>query len=185
MAKIKRNKHKVAEEVGGILGKYAKKVNEDIYKDIRFLTEDEDADPDNEEATEDAKKNEKVTDEQLRVDSLKIAVKLSRLMNKVTAEDILEISTKVAAYLKDHQVGAEYVPAEDPDAPAEGDENVEEVEDEETEEVVDDENGDETEEDTTEETEEFTVPDEDVEDNDEEESEGADEEEFVIPDEFL
>ena len=89
-----------------------------LFDEYKFLNEAEE-DDDDDEPIEDESKKDKVTDEQLRIDSLKIAVKLSRLMNKVTAEDLLEISTKVSSYLKSHQVGTEYVPEDDGTTPLE------------------------------------------------------------------
>lgn len=134
---------------------------------IKKLTEDiilED-DDDEEESDASADNVDKVTDEQLRIDALKLSIKISKLMNKVTPEDMLEISSKVASYLKDHKVGTDFVPDQA------GDEPTKEEQPEETEEVEVEETPD-----------EFEI---DLEEEPAPESENTNEDNFVIPDEFI
>lgn len=157
----------------------AKKIDESIFDDFKFLNEDEDTEAANDPTEE---KVDKVTDEQLRVDSLKTAVKLARLMNKVTPEDMLEISTKISAYLKNHQVGTEFVPEETPEVPLENDDDTSDDDDVED---VDDNTSEEASENVEPDVEEFIIDDDDEEPSDEDESEEANESGSDIPEEFI
>ena len=156
-----------------------KHVNESgLFDEFKFLGESEEDEQDD-RAEEPESHVDKVTDEQLRIDALKIAVKLSRLMNKVTAEDMLEISTKVASYLKNHQVGTEYVPDEESMPMEDESENPEDNEVADETDVESDDNGDEIEDVEMDDTpEEFTIDDED-------EEESADESSMDVPEEFV
>lgn len=83
--------------------KYQQKIHEDrLFDDEELLME-----------AEDKKDNDGgLTNEELREIALDIAIDMSKLMEKVTPDDILKISRDVANYIKFHIIGNEY----DPDA---------------------------------------------------------------------
>lgn len=130
----------------------------------------------------DTKKDDEagLTDEELREIALDIAIDMSKLMEKVSPDDILKISRDVANYIKFHIIGEEYDP-----------ERQEEVLEDEKEEIVDNENEYEIMDD-----EEFTIEDDEEEldeepeseeetQEDEDDVESLGEQSGVIPDEFI
>lgn len=166
---IKLTESELVDAISYALGKDANrnKLHKLVKEEILF----EDEDDEETESESDSESVDKVTDEQLRIDSLKFSIKIGKLFNKVTPEDMLEISMKVASYLKDHQVGTDYDPAQAGDEPTKSSDEKEE-ESVEVEETPEGEN--------------FEVEDiEDIQEPDGEESESANEESFTIPDEFI
>lgn len=153
------------------LRRYEEKLKESALFDSESLVEADGRKSDTEEG---------LTDEELKEVALDIAIDISRLMEKVSPDDILKISRDVANYIKFHVIGSEY----DPDNNGEIEDEEEkplDVDDDREYNIIDD---------------EFTIDDDDEEeseseDKDEEESEDEKEVEEtsekgdVIPDEFI
>ena len=122
-----------------------------------------------------------VSPEQLRIDSLRLALKVIKLFDAVTAQDLLSVSSKISDFLINHKVGDDY----DPNMLGGGDDADES--EEESEDYPNDS------EEPTEEEENFEIPededDEDlnIEDLDDEEEEGEAENEgsTEVPNEFF
>ena len=85
-------------------------LNEDdaLLEDI--LNEDDDV---NESA-----ENKKMTEEELKIESLKIATNIAKLMSDVTTDDIITIADKVSGFIRDHQIGSEETKSEESDIAA-------------------------------------------------------------------
>lgn len=134
---------------------------------------------DDENVLVEADKNEKsedgLTDEELREISLDIAIDISKLMEKVSPDDILDISRDVAKYIKFHVIGEEYE-ANKMNKPEREDEEVERPVDSEAEDfdILDDIDD--------EEPEEFEIEDDEEAPED---SEETNEQGNVISDEFI
>ena len=125
-----------------------------------------------------------VSPEQLRIDSLRLALKVIKLFDAVTAQDLLSVSSKISDFLINHKVGDDY----DPNMLGSGNEaDADESEEESEEEYPNDS------EEPTEEEENFEIPededDEDlnIEDLDDEDEEGEAENEASseVPNEFF
>ena len=122
-----------------------------------------------------------VSPEQLRIDSLRLALKVIKLFDAVTAQDLLSVSSKISDFLINHKVGEDY----DPNMLS--GENDSDDSEEESENYPDDS------EEPTEEEENFEIPegedDEDlnIEDLDDDETEGEAENEASseVPNEFF
>lgn len=157
------------------------KYNEKYLKLLDEMSVLNEADDENEESQEE---NKRVTPEQIRVDSLKLALKVIKMFDKVTAEDLLSVSSKISEYLINHQAGNEYDPTD-----LQLDDNAESNEDETAE--------DETQDNVEFDDEEFTIDDEPedteapAENNDEDDSEESSEDEEtnegegILPDDFI
>ena len=122
-----------------------------------------------------------VSPEQLRIDSLRLALKVIKLFDAVTAQDLLSVSSKISDFLINHKVGDDY----DPNMLGSGNDADESEEESE--------NYPKDSEEPTEEEENFEIPggedDEDlnIEDLDDEEDEGEAENEASseVPNEFF
>lgn len=120
----------------------------------------------------DGQSEDGLTDEELKEVALDIAIDISRLMEKVSPDDILKISRDVANYIKFHVIGSEY----DPDSNGIGEEEEEkpvDIDDDKEYDIIDD---------------EFTIDDEEKEENEEKEEkkvEDTSEKGDVIPNEFI
>lgn len=75
--------------------KLSKKLNEgeDLSEDV--LNEDEASQP------------KPMTEEELKIESLKIATNIAKLMSDVTTDDIITIADKVSGFIRDHQIGSD------------------------------------------------------------------------------
>ena len=82
-----------------------KKLNEgEALDEDDILTEDElFEDDDVNESAED----KKMTEEELKIESLKIATNIAKLMSDVTTDDIITIADKASSFIRDHQIGSE------------------------------------------------------------------------------
>ena len=122
-----------------------------------------------------------VSPEQLRIDSLRLALKVIKLFDAVTAQDLLSVSSKISDFLINHKVGDDY----DPNMLGSGNDTDESEEESE--------NYPKDSEEPTEEEENFEIPededDEDlnIEDLDDEDEEGEAENEASseVPNEFF
>lgn len=146
------------------LKKYEEKLKESALFDSEALVE-----------ADNSTNEDGLTDEELKEVALDIAIDISRLMEKVSPDDILKISRDVANYIKFHVIGSEYDPDKDVMSDDEEVEKPVDIDDDKDYDIIDD---------------EFTIDDEDdEEDNDEkdekEEKEDASEKTGVIPDEFI
>ena len=87
-----------------MLHKNDKSLNEDLsVNENGELQEDELFEDDVNESTED----KKMTEEELKIESLKIATNIAKLMSDVTTDDIITIADKVSGFIRDHQIGSE------------------------------------------------------------------------------
>ena len=125
-----------------------------------------------------------VSPEQLRIDSLRLALKVIKLFDAVTAQDLLSVSSKISDFLINHKVGDDY----DPNMLGSGnDADADESEEESEEEYPNDS------EEPTENEENFEIPeDEDDEDlniddldDEDEEGEAENEASSEVPNEFF
>lgn len=57
-----------------------------------------------EDSDEDGKKDV-MSDEDLNIESLKIATNVAKLMSGVTTDDILEIAKKISGFIRNHEIG--------------------------------------------------------------------------------
>ena len=48
-----------------------------------------------------------MSEEELKIESLKIATNIAKLMSDVTTDDIITIADKVSGFIRDHQIGKE------------------------------------------------------------------------------
>lgn len=102
----------------------SKMLNEGEELNDAYLAEEdvlEDEEMTEAELTESAG-DKKMSDHEIRVEALKIATNMAKLMSDVTTEDIINIADKVAAFIKDHQIGEDEEPEEEPieEEPEEG-----------------------------------------------------------------
>lgn len=80
--------------------------NDKLAEVIEEEDEEEDLPALDEDIDEDADEPEKLmSEEDLKIESLKIATNIAKLMSDVTTEDILEISKKVADFIRNHEIG--------------------------------------------------------------------------------
>ena len=122
-----------------------------------------------------------VSPEQLRIDSLRLALKVIKLFDAVTAQDLLSVSSKISDFLINHKVGDDY----DPNMLGSGNDADESEEESE--------NYPKDSEEPTEEEENFEIPggedDEDLNiddlDDEEEEGEAKNEASSEVPNEFF
>lgn len=56
---------------------------------------------------DEAQHEDTMTDEELKVESLKIATNIAKLMSDVTTEDIISIADKVSGFIRDHKIGSD------------------------------------------------------------------------------
>ena len=77
---------------------------EDLNEDEALLEDilNEDDDDVNESA-----EDKKMTEEELKIESLKIATNIAKLMSDVTTDDIITIADKVSGFIRNHQIGSE------------------------------------------------------------------------------
>lgn len=150
------------------LRRYEEKLKESALFDSESLVEADGRKSDSEDG---------LTDEELKEVALDIAIDISRLMEKVSPDDILKISRDVANYIKFHAIGSEY----DPDNNGEIEDEEEkplDVDDDREYNIIDD---------------EFTIDDDDEESESEDKEEKEDDKEVeetsekgdVIPNEFI
>ena len=98
-----------------MLHKNDKSLNEDLsVNENGELQEDELFEDDVNESTED----KKMTEEELKIESLKIATNIAKLMSDVTTDDIITIADKVSGFIRDHQIGSEETKSEESDIAA-------------------------------------------------------------------
>ena len=62
--------------------------------------------------------DKKMTEEELKIESLKIATNIAKLMSDVTTDDIITIADKVSGFIRDHQIGSEETKSEESDIAA-------------------------------------------------------------------
>lgn len=149
--------------------RYEEKLKESALFDSESLVEADGRKTDSEDG---------LTDEELKEVALDIAIDISRLMEKVSPDDILKISRDVANYIKFHVIGSEY----DPDNNGEIEDEEEkplDVDDDREYNIIDDEFT------IDDDEEESESEDKDEEKEDAEEVEETSEKGDVIPDEFI
>ena len=56
-----------------------------------------------------------MTDEELKIESLKIATNIAKLMSDVTTDDIITIADKVSGFIRDHQIGSDETKSKESD----------------------------------------------------------------------
>lgn len=77
---------------------------------------------------EDNAQDEGMTDEELKIEALKIATNIAKLMSNVTPEDIVNIAETVAKFIKGGDTSADLENAETPEETAEEGEEAEDFE---------------------------------------------------------
>jgi len=86
----------------------SKKLNEGEAPSI-----DEEMDALNEDDVNEANEPKPMTEEELKIESLKIATNIAKLMSDVTTDDIITIADKVSGFIRDHQIGSEETKSEE------------------------------------------------------------------------
>ena len=83
------------------------------YNKLNEATDFVDADDIEKEATEDvlteetsASVEKKMSDEDLKVEALKIATNIAKLMSNVTAQDVVTIAGTVSDFIRNHEIGS-------------------------------------------------------------------------------
>ena len=120
-------------------------INEEDLLEIEELMNRESSDEDMENMLEEAElfededpdaisDDEVMTEEELKIESLKIATNIAKLMSDVTPEDILSITNTVSDFIRNHEIGGdnstEETSTEDIDEPINFDIDTEEGEEE-------------------------------------------------------
>lgn len=72
----------------------------------------------NEDDVNESAEDKKMTEEELKIESLKIATNIAKLMSDVTTDDIITIADKVSGFIRDHQIGSEETKSEESDIAA-------------------------------------------------------------------
>lgn len=118
-------------------------INEEDLLEIEQLMNRESSDEDMENMLEEAElfededpdaisDDELMTEEELKIESLKIATNIAKLMSDVTPEDILNIANTVSDFIRNHEIGGdnstEETSSEDIDEPINFDLDTEEGE---------------------------------------------------------
>lgn len=118
-------------------------INEEDLLEIEQLMNRESSDEDMENMLEEAElfededpdaisDDELMTEEELKIESLKIATNIAKLMSDVTPEDILSIANTVSDFIRNHEIGGdnstEETSSEDIDEPINFDLDTEEGE---------------------------------------------------------
>ena len=82
--------------------------------EIESLLEDESGGMQQDQSSSDSSSTltdpKEVSPEQLRIDSLRLALKVIKLFDAVTAQDLLSVSSKISDFLINHKVGDDYDP---------------------------------------------------------------------------
>ena len=120
-------------------------INEEDLLEIEELMNRESSDEDMENMLEEAElfededpdaisDDEVMTEEELKIESLKIATNIAKLMSDVTPDDILSIANTVSDFIRNHEIGGdnstEETSTEDIDEPINFDIDTEEGEEE-------------------------------------------------------
>ena len=154
--------------------------------EVESLLEDESGGMQQDQSSSDSSSTltdpKEVSPEQLRIDSLRLALKVIKLFDAVTAQDLLSVSSKISDFLINHKVGDDYNPNM-----LGGENDADESEEESEEEYPNDS------EEPTEEEENFEIPegedDEDLNiddlDDEDEEGEAENEASSEVPNEFF
>lgn len=93
-------------------------INEEDLLEIEQLMNRESSDEDMENMLEEAElfededpdaisDDELMTEEELKIESLKIATNIAKLMSDVTPEDILSIANTVSDFIRNHEIGGD------------------------------------------------------------------------------
>lgn len=87
---------------------YINEAQRTLKEEDEVLTEDElFEDDDDTESSAEQETEKKMTEEELKIESLKIATNIGKLMSDVTPSDIIEISSAVADFIRNHEIGSE------------------------------------------------------------------------------
>lgn len=73
---------------------------------LESLLEDEAAQAEVAETSEEPEEKQ-MTSEEINIESLKIAINISKLMKDVMPDDVVAIAGKVAEFIRNHQIGGE------------------------------------------------------------------------------
>ncbi len=171
-----------------IVNRYIKE--SDSFDDDEFLVEDDNVSEGDESGSE---VESEVDEETIRIDSLKIAMKIAKMLDNVKIEDCIELSGLVENFLKNYVPGADIevvlgLKDSEDDESNEGEEDLEggdddmlSLEDIDSEDA-EEESGNDKESDSKEsDSEDFTIDDEDYDNDEKAANEGGSE----IPDEFI
>lgn len=73
---------------------------------LETLLEEEATEAETSETSEEPEEKQ-MSSEEINIESLKIAINISKLMKDVMPEDVVAIAGKVAEFIKNHQIGGE------------------------------------------------------------------------------
>lgn len=99
----KHDKGRLAFRGGPMISKASINDTPDEYNeegDLHFLN-DKAPDPDEIDAAEE--KAKEMSDEEIKIKALNLAINIAKLMNDVTTEDVLKIAAKVASFIKEEK----------------------------------------------------------------------------------
>lgn len=99
----KHDKERLAFRGGPMVSKASINDTPDEYNeesDLHFLN-DKAPDPDEIDAAEE--KAKEMSDEEIKIKALNLAINIAKLMNDVTTEDVLKIAAKVASFIKEEK----------------------------------------------------------------------------------
>ena len=75
-----------------------------LYEADEFIDMDDSLTEENEPTNNTEAKDKSLTDEELKIESLKIATNIAKLLSDVTAQDIVTIAGTVSGFIKNYQV---------------------------------------------------------------------------------
>lgn len=75
-----------------------------LYEADEFIDMDDSLTEENEPTNNAETKDKSLTDEELKIESLKIATNIAKLLSDVTAQDIVTIAGTVSAFIKNYEV---------------------------------------------------------------------------------
>lgn len=75
-----------------------------LYEADEFIDMDDSLTEENEPTNNTEAKDKSLTDEELKIESLKIATNIAKLLSDVTAQDIVTIAGTVSAFIKNFEV---------------------------------------------------------------------------------
>lgn len=101
-----------------------------LYEADEFIDMDDSLTEENDPTNNAETKDKSLTDEELKIESLKIATNIAKLLSDVTAQDIVTIAGTVSAFIKNYEVEGSTPTMEAPEPPvnaAPADDNIEDV----------------------------------------------------------
>ncbi len=101
-----------------------------LYEADEFIDMDDSLTEENEPTNNTEAKDKSLTDEELKIESLKIATNIAKLLSDVTAQDIVTIAGTVSSFIKNYEVEGSSPVMGTPEPPVNAtppDDNIEDV----------------------------------------------------------